>query len=419
MAITKKVRLVFSDLGKNSYKFWDGDLHDDGTFISRFGVVGASNPQECNYGSVGESFMEKKVREKLKKGYEHARVIIDGPEVATQEVPRGSLADIALSQIRFSNEAIKKLIRRLADSNVHKITSSTSIQFNQATGLFQTPLGIVTSDGIDAARNLLPFFMGKTAIDAEYKKNLDAYLRIIPRNKGNKLRYEDIFPDQNALQKESDLLDALQNSLDIVSKPKAPEKKKKGEKEAPVEQVFKLKLDVLDDDKERARIIKWYEDTKKSMHHYDNVKVREIYAIDIEDYNADFDAHLANQTEVWHGSSQANILSIGKVGLKCSPPSTAAIAGKMFGNGVYGSQTSSKSLGYTMGRWGQSTGDSGWLFVCDFAMGNPYYPTHSIQSIPAGYDSCWALPAKTRLHNDELIVYKERQIRVKYLLECK
>jgi len=42
---TEKVRLVFSDLGCNSYKYWDGELHDDGRVISTFGVVGAKNPQ--------------------------------------------------------------------------------------------------------------------------------------------------------------------------------------------------------------------------------------------------------------------------------------------------------------------------------------------------------------------------------------
>ena len=415
MSITKKVRLVFADLGKNSYKYWDGELHDDGTVISIFGVVGATNPQKCNYGAVGEAFLDKKVREKLKKGYEHAKVIMDDAP-AVNVVNKGSLADIALSQIKHSSDLMKKLIRRLADSNIHKITSSTSITFNQSSGMFQTPLGIVTSDAINDARNLLAFFNGKTVVNEEYEQNVNKYLRLIPRNKGRGFSYSEIFPDQNALQKESDLLDALQNSLDLVSKPQAPVK---GSKAAPIEQVFKLKLDVLSDNAEADRIIKWYESTKKSMHHYNKVKVVGIYAIDIEDYNANFDLNLGTNTEVWHGSSQANILSIGKVGLKCSPPSTAAIAGKMFGNGVYGSQTSSKSLGYTLGRWGQTTGDSGWLFVCDFAMGKPYYATRSLNSIPAGHDSCWALPKNTGLHNDELIVYRENQIRVKYLLECK
>lgn len=415
-ALKREVRLIFAELGKNSYKQWKGMLYEDGRVVSYWGAVG-STEQSKDYGCMGESFLEKKISEKLKKGYEHAKVIIDGPTVATADVSRGSLADIALSQIKFSNPLVKSLIKRLADSNVHKITSSTSISFNSSTGLFQTPLGIVTSEAIDEARNLLSYF--NTVLghphDNTYERQINKYLKIIPRNKGHRLAYADVFPDQNALQKESDLLDALQNSLEIVSKP-APAAD--GSK-APVEQVFKLKLDRLDDQKERNRLEQWYERSKKAMHHYDRVKVREIYVIDIEDYNARFDKSVGNHVEVWHGSSQANILSIAKVGLKVSPPSTAAIAGKMFGNGVYGSETSSKALGYTLGRWGQSVGDSGWMFVCDFAMGNPYYAKGPLQKVPAGHDSCWALPKNTSLHNDELIVYRENQIRVKYLLEVK
>ena len=155
------------------------------------------------------------------------------------------------------------------------------------------------------------------------------------------------------------------------------------------------------------------------MHHYTHLQVQYIYEVDIEDYNKNFDSAIGSITEVWHGSSQANILSILKSGLKVSPPSTAAIAGKMFGNGVYGSQTASKSIGYSLGRWRQPAGESGWLFVCEFAMGKANYPTGATSHLPTGYDSFWAQPEKTGLLNDELIVFKEAQIRVKYLLEIK
>ena len=70
-------------------------------------------------------------------------------------------------------------------------------------------------------------------------------------------------------------------------------------------------------------------------------------------------------------------------------------------------------------RWGQGKGDSGWLFVCEFAMGNPYYARNSLSNIPAGYDSCWALPKNTSLLNDELIVYSNDRVKIKYLLELK
>lgn len=410
----EKVRLVFSDLGKNSYKYWDGELLDDGTVISTFGVVGAANPQSKNFGKVGKAFFEKKIREKERKGYERARVILDGAQNVS--VDKRSLADIAVKQIKFQNTNIDGLIRRLATSNVHKITNSTSISFDN--GVFQTPLGVVTQDGIDEARLLLQWFFSNVSkrkkVEEEFNQNIDSYLKIIPRPKGSGLYYENIFAQSEEIQKESDVIDALENSLALVSKPSDDNGVKVVE-----ESIFDLELDILDDAKLRKKLTDWYEKTKKSMHYYDNVKVKEIYIVDIVQYNKNYRDDLDNVTQVWHGSGQSNILSILKSGLFTSPPSTAAIAGKMFGNGVYGSETSSKSLGYSLGRWGQSSGDSGWLFVCDFAMGNPYYPRNSLSNIPSGYDSCWALPKNTNLFNDELIVYKENQIKIKYLIEVK
>jgi poly [ADP-ribose] polymerase len=414
MAIKEKVRLVFSDLAKHSYKYWDGELHDDGRVVSRFGVVGAANPQSKDFGCVGESFFRKKIREKEKKGYSHAKVLMDGAVTTTTLGANISLADIALSQIQLSDKSLQPLVKRLADSNVHKITNSTSISFDN--GVFQTPLGIVTQEGIDEARNLLDFFhknIKKNGKD-EFNEKIDEYLKIIPRPKGSGLYYENIFPDIETVKKESDVLDALANSVELALKPKDTDGTVKSEK------VFNLEMALVTDSKIIKQISDWYTKTNKAMHYYTNVKILNIYGIDIIDYNSKFLKDEKNITQVWHGSGQSNILSILKSGLLCSPPSTAAIAGKMFSNGVYGSETSSKSLGYTMGRWGQGKGDSGWLFICDFAMGDKIlYTKNSFSRFPDGYTSCWALPKNTGLMNDELIVYDEKRIRVKYLLELK
>lgn len=409
---TEKSRLVFSDLAKNSYKYYDIELFNDGRVIATYGVVGAKNPQTNDYGCVGKSFYEKKIREKEKKGYERAKVLMEG--VTTTALVNTTLADIALTQIKLSDNSLKPLIKRLADSNVHKITNSTSISFDN--GVFQTPLGIVTKDGIEEARNLLDYFyknIKKNGKD-EFNEKIDKYLKIIPRPKGNGLHYEDIFPTLSEVQKESDVLDALENSVELATKPKA-------DGNTVIEQVFNLNMAIVDDAKVIKAIQDWYKNSNKAMHNYQDVKIRNIYEVDIVDYNRKFTPIDNNVVEVWHGSGQSNILSILKSGLFCSPPSTAAIAGKMFGNGIYGSKTASKSLGYTLGRWGQGKGDSGWLFVCDFAMGKAYYPNTrgGLNKVPDGYHSCWALPEKTGLLNDELIVYKNNQVKIKYLIEVK
>lgn len=309
-----------------------------------------------------------------------------------------------------------RLIDRLVQANVHKITSSTQITFNSSTGLFSTPLGIVTPEGIAEARNLLPninkYVSSRDWTSAGMSRLVSDYLRIVPHDIGMKFNIQNLFPDLQSIQNESDILDSLESSYQAMQS--TPPTKSDGK---PVEKVFSVDMDVLTDQRERDRINRWYESSKKDMHNYGGIKIREIFKVNLHDMTNNYEHRTSPHEEVWHGTSQANCLSIMKSGLKCSPPSTAAIAGKMFGNGVYGAKNSSKSLGYTLGRWGQSSGDSGWLFVCDFAMGKTHTAYNSCNP-PHGYDSIWARAGRG-LYNDELIVYRNGQVKIKYLLECK
>jgi poly [ADP-ribose] polymerase len=225
---------------------------------------------------------------------------------------------------------------------------------------------------------------------------------------------QSVIPNDTALQKQMDLLDSLESSYQAtLAAPIVPGTPAKAQ-----EQVFKVDLDVLTDQAERNRLDRFFEGSKKRMHGYDTVRVREIFKVNLHDMTNAYETQTSPHEEVFHGTSQANCLSILKSGLKVSPPSTAAIAGKMFGNGVYGAKASTKSLGYSMGRWGQGgVGDCAWLFICDFAMGKTQI-VHSSCNPQRGYDSIWAKAGQS-LSNDELIVYRNSQVKIKYLLECK
>lgn len=415
--VKKEQKLIFVDVKGNNNKYYHIELHDDGRVVSKYGRVGKSE-QTNDYGCVGESFYTKTINSKLKKGYTEAKVIATNGVINEKAVQNRDLASIALSQIKYSTSTLRSLITRLANSNIHKITSSTSIQFNAQQGVFTTPLGVVTLDAINEARDILAWFVDGNKlrkVDKAFEQKFNTYLRLIPQSIGMKLSISSVLPDLNAVKKQEDTLTALENSYKLVT---APAKTAASSKEA-VENVFNLELDLNDNDAVNKELIRKYTATNKAMHSYQHIKVRNVYKVNLLDYNSKY-KNIGNVQEVYHGSSEANILSILKSGLQVSPPSTAIIAGKMFGNGVYGSQTASKSLGYSAGRWGQSKGDCAWLFVCDFAMGNAFYPkTYGASSgVPKGYDSCWALPANTGLHNDELIVYNSNQIKIKYLLEC-
>lgn len=416
MSVVEKRRFINVEVGENMNRFWDVELHDNDDVVTYWGRVGV-NITDKRFPSAGRSFMEKKIREKIRKGYTEPKVVEAGA-TPSKSVGSNELHSIAKSQlIKSSNPILENLVQRFVQTNVHKITENTTITYNANTGLFSTPLGIVTPEGIRDARTILAE-IAKLVRNRKYNSVLSnlagQYLRIVPQRVGRKLVLEDLFPDEDAIQKQNDLLDSLESSYQSLQSTKTV----KTDSGKLIETVFKVDLDILADKKERDRIVKYFESSKKAMHNYDNVRVREIFAVKVHDMHNSFNAALKPIKEVFHGTSQANCLSILKSGLKVSPPSTAAIAGKAFGNGIYGAINSTKSLGYTFGRWGQGRyGDAGWLFVCDFAMGK-IQDAKFASYLKTGYDSLWA-KAGDRFYNDELIVYKNNQVNIKYLLECK
>jgi poly [ADP-ribose] polymerase len=417
--LIKEVKLIMTEVGTNNNKWWTGQLFDDGKVKATWGRVGYSG--DSGEWDGGDSYLQKKVKEKLKKGYTELKTVgAVTPNSATSAPVRNSdLHSLARTQIcKTSNPTLERLIKRFVDANVHKITRDTQITYNSTTGLFATPLGIVTMDGLTEARNLLaelaPVVRNRNFGD-QADRLLSKYLRLIPQHLGmGRFSCQSVIPDDNALQKQSDLIDSLESSYQAtITAPVTP-----GTPAKKQEEVFKVDLDVLTDQNERNRLERYFETSKKRMHGYDNVRVREIFKVNIHEMTNGFEEKTTPIKEVFHGTSQANCLSILKSGLKVSPPSTAAIAGKMFGNGIYGAINSTKSLGYTFNRWGQGgVGDAGWLFICDFAMGKIYETRYSCQP-QRGYDSVWA-KAGASLANDELIVYRNKQVRVRYLLECK
>jgi len=413
--VTKTIKLIFADIADNHNKWWQGELFDDGTVVTTWGRVGKGT-QTKSFPGAGESFLNKKEREKLNKGYTPAKVVGSVEEGKTSTVPKSNLAAIAREQLAKNHPTLSKLIDRLVQANIHNIVSQTNITYNSSTGLFQTPLGIVTPEGISEARDMLVEIKKAMTNKGDLVKLVSDYLRIIPQDVGMKFRVESVFPDTDAIKKQSDILDSLEASYQAMTSAPAPKSDKKDEK---LEKVFEVDLDVLTDTQEQKHLEHFYHSSMKSMHGYNHVKIRAMYKVKMADMDKAFNHKLGNITEVFHGTSQANILSILKSGLRTSPPSTAYIAGKAFGNGIYGAINSSKSLGYTFGRWGGSQGDSGWLFICDFAMGKIDYTNGCCNGPASGYDSVWATTQKCRLAHDELIVYKNNQVNIKYLLECK
>lgn len=120
---------------------------------------------------------------------------------------------------------------------------------------------------------------------------------------------------------------------------------------------------------------------------------------------------------LYHGTRTENIWSIMNTGLLLNPD--AVINGKMFGQGIYFAPEGDKARGYTDmagSYWANGKDNRGYMLGCRVAVGNPYYPTHSLSSyfsfsdLPKGTQSVVAEKKKTGLRRDEIIVYNEGQV---------
>ena len=134
---------------------------------------------------------------------------------------------------------------------------------------------------------------------------------------------------------------------------------------------------------------------------------------------------------LFHGSRNENWWSIIQTGLILRP-TNAIINGKMFGYGIYYAPKARKSLGYTSlngSYWTKGHSSSGFMALMDVAYGKPY-DVYSFDSkyYNFNYDAlqrncpganCLHAHEGNMLRNDEIIIYKEEQSTIKYLVELK
>ena len=134
---------------------------------------------------------------------------------------------------------------------------------------------------------------------------------------------------------------------------------------------------------------------------------------------------------LFHGSRNENWWSIIQSGLLLRP-TNAVITGKMFGYGIYYAPKARKSLGYTSlsgSYWARGNSNSGFMALMNVAYGKPF----DVYSFNSEYNSftydklqkycpganCLHAHEGSMLRNDEIIVYKEDQCTIKYLVELR
>jgi poly [ADP-ribose] polymerase len=130
----------------------------------------------------------------------------------------------------------------------------------------------------------------------------------------------------------------------------------------------------------------------------------------------------ANVLPLFHGTRTQNLVGITKAGLLIRPHN-AVLTGAMYGNGVYTSSNSSKSINYTnikTSYWANGSDDKAFLFIADTILGNQKIVNSSgaygKNSIKPNH-SVWAKGGYSGVINDEMVIYDTGQINLRYLVE--
>ena len=426
--LVEQAKYIKADVRKNNNKFWYIELYDNATVITRYGRVG-TNGQTREKSFLGqyeaEDFFRSKCREKERSGrngeiaYRPLNVISDGQAIDGKVINDVKLKDIAKKQIKRNNSIIDKLIEYFTQKNAHNITTATDgqITFNNSTGLFQTPLGIVTQDNIDKANSILANIGSRVAQNDYAFDNLtNDYLMLIPQNVGmTRISSRSFFGTLSAVQRQQSIVDSLQASLQTATAQPVDDSKDDNE-------VFNVELNLVADSNILDKIKRLYNGSKNTQHTSYNLKVKTVYSVDIKTSKTAFETEgkvVGNINELWHGTRVSNILSILKAGLVIPPYNSSHCTGRMFGNGLYFSDQSTKALNYSYGYWGGSQDNNCFMFLADVAMGKAYSPTNRYgETFPkAGYDSTSVKGGNAGVCNNEMIVYKTSQANLKYLVE--
>lgn len=393
----------------NHNKYYRMIANEDGaTFTAEYGRVGAS-PQKRTYPL---SLWNNKRNEKLRKGYvDQTHLMEDLITVVKAKKEKSEYKPI-------ENKAIAEIIDRLMSMAKQKVQQNYRVESNQ-----------VTQAMVDEAQKIIDDLVSIKATNAFNDKLMELFT-VIPRKMSNVSNYLARTKDDfdRIIKDEQDLLDVMRGQVITHT----VEEEEDSEDDQPIRnetileamgltvkpvsddevQLIKSKLGDCEDKFHQA----WRVVNNKTQKRFDEFVAKE---------------KITDTRLFWHGSRNENWWSIINTGLVLRP-TNAVITGKMFGYGIYYAPKARKSLGYTSlngSYWARGNSNSAFMALMDVAYGTPY-DAYSFDSKFYGFNyeilqkekpgaNCLHAHAGNMLRNDEVIVYKEDQSTIKYLVELR
>ena len=280
---------------------------------------------------------------------------------------------------------------------------------------------------VDAAQKVIDDLANNSSSVDEFNNNLLKLFTVIPRKMGNVRDYLANKSDDFAqiISKEQDLLDVMRGQIYVKSEHDEPVVTVEKKQQTILEELgLEMEEATADDIALIKTLMNESADKFRKAWRVTNLNTQKRFDNFVTDNN------IKDTRLLFHGSRSENFWSIIKTGLVLRP-TNAVITGKMFGYGCYYAPKCAKSIGYTSlsgSYWAHGGNNTAYMALFDVAYGTPYdvynfdskyynLDYNKLQQFKAGANCLHAHADRGMLRNDEIVVYKEEQMTIKYLIE--
>lgn len=366
-------------------------------FRATYGRVGAQ-PQ-VDEKIAPPAWVERKIREKLGKGYQevalHRPAVVAAAPAPTRSIPR----------------QVELLVDQIFAEAGEKIASYLAVGVDA-----------LSDEQIDRGRKLLALAQGQhsswTQSSAQAGFELLAgtvqrFYNTIPTQLPSRIDRQQVVLDFcKAFDEQENRLNQLEAAIATMAAQRV------NPQVSPYE-TLGAEIEPLAEGDQRQNEIRDY--IARTLVHGYKVKVREVFTLRVPEERRAFAQNQLGQSRVellFHGTAGPNVRHILRGGLIC--PRTPS-NGRMMGHGIYFANMASKSINYCASR---RRGAPLFLLLAEVAVGRTYLapePMSDLREPPRGYDSVTGKAGFTgawggKLQFDEIIVYKAQQQTLRYLV---
>lgn len=391
--------------GNNNNKFYEMIDNGNGTFTSFNGRVDVSRVQQK---PVSIHDWDKTLRSKIKKGYQDI-THLKSVKTTTNTNTQSKYVDIKNHHVKSLIDTLERYSNLSIQQNYTvKAVDVSEAQINEAEDIIKQLTAEMKKGNLDNTNKLLTQLF--VVIPRKMKQVREHLFTTIGQREFDKLN------------EEIDLLGTMRQQVQQVMALQ------------PTTTAAPSQLTILDslgitceqvvDQKEIDFILHKMQDRKSLFH-----KAFKVVNHKTQKAFNGFKPIKPKQEIFWHGSRNANWLSIMSKGLMIRP-SGAVHTGSMFGDGIYYADKFQKSYGYTDGRgsyWAGGGNNEAFMALYNVHVGKQKEILHHDSSCyrlsksvldREGFDSVFA-KGGADLRNNEYIVYDGAQCTIEYLIWLK